>query len=243
MFEEKRSREFLDIFKEIEQHLQSESEFSGHQSFHNLIDEFREKHSVIEFYYDQLRHIRNIRNLLVHNHEFYAVPNEKSLEVLKKIKDIIKNPPSVIPLFEKEVLTASADSFLIEAARTMRENDFSQVPVIDSKNHIIDLLTSNSIARWLGSLDNNENIDVSARNVRVEDVLEYKEGHCRYEIVDRRTSVVEVLNLFKEASKRGERLEAIIITDEGNKEGDQKGIITGSDVTSIYDNIDLNFSN
>ncbi|SDM37449.1 CBS domain-containing protein [Halarsenatibacter silvermanii] len=242
MFEEKRSREFLDIFKEIEQHLQSESEVSGHQSFHNLIDEFREKHSVIEYYYDQLRHIRNVRNLLVHNHEFYAVPNEKSLEVLRKIKDVIKNPPSVIPLFKKEVLTASADGFLIEATRKMRENNFSQVPVIDSNDHIIDLLTSNSIARWLGSLNDNDSIEVSAGNVRVKDVLEYREGHCRYEIVDRRTSVVEVLNLFKEANKRGERLEAIIITDEGNKGGAQEGIITGSDVTSIYDNIDVSLS-
>lgn len=240
MMTEKQSQEFIDLFNEIEQYLQKKSKHDHYQSFQNLIDEFKHKNSIVDFYYEELAHIKQVRNVLVHNHEFYAVPNEKSMETIRNIKKMLMSPPTVIALFADEVMTARHDDPIMKTIIKMDERGYTQVPVLNDEKEVIDMLTTNTITRWLGSLQLDGEVYKIKKTMTVNEALDYGEEKLIYEFVAADLNIASVIEIFNRVQKSDKKLEGILITENGKKNEDLLGIITKWDITEIYETMGKN---
>ena len=119
----------------------------------------------------------------------------------------------------------------------MKELSYSQAPVVSGNGTITDLLTTNTIARWLATCVSNEGKFQKLRETRLDEVLlcaeEQEEGVKCFEIIRAKMDCFTVLKLFENAASSGRRLDALIITADGTKNGKIVGIITQWDIPNV----------
>ena len=232
------TKEFIEHFNDIEKYLKAK-EKDSHKSFNDLIFENKKNDSTISFYYEELKYLKNLRNMLVHNNKYYAIPNKFSLNQIKKIKEKITDPELAYPLFSSEVLTVNDKDTIIETIKIMKEKSYSQVPVVNQKNKFIDLLTNNTISRWIGSLEDNGGGRIIMDDTLVGDVLDYGENYYSYDFISRKSKLPNVIDKFEKAQESGNKLEALFITQNGNKNESLLGIITSWDLPEIYSKLSV----
>ena len=131
-----KAEELVKIYNEIHEYMKEVMGIEDYVSFKNLVDQSKKEDPTISYYADYLKKIADLRNMIVHNNEIYALPNDKSFALIKKIRDILLAPPLVIPKFQKEVFTITSGKSIFKAARMMKEHSFSQIPVVDNNNNI-----------------------------------------------------------------------------------------------------------
>jgi hypothetical protein len=66
-------------------------------------------------------------------------------------------------------------------------------------------------------------------------VLGFGEAGRRYEVVDRHCLVADVLTRFTDATRKGRRVEAVLVTPTGDEAEHAIGIITIQDLPRLYD--------
>lgn len=185
-------------------------------------------------YKDDLREYGELRNAIVHDNRgagyVIAEPNTAAVESIEKLRDLIKKPPVIYPLFKITVLSHDINDSIDNAVREMTEKNFSQIPII-SNGKFKALLTTDTISRWLGS---NVADDIfSLRETTIGHVLKFSEYPNNFLFVARNTTLFKVLEFFDEFEGRGKRLEALLITDSGNQNDKIIGIITISDLPKL----------
>ncbi len=230
----KNSDRFIDAFNKIEEYLRRYTKRGKSESFYALVATASESHATVRRFSTDLKEFADLRNAIVHERtdgHVIAEPNDAAVEAIEHIASLLLNPPKVIPLFQSEVETVSVDDPITEAVRTMFEKSFSQVPVYDGIS-FVGLLTSNSIARWLGARATEDIFSLS--ETPVSDVLEYTEDTENFYFLRRDATVFEVLEAFHTFERQGKRLEAILITQNGKRSESLMGIITIWDLPKIY---------
>ena len=112
----------------------------------------------------------------------------------------------------------------------MVEHSFSQIPITED-GHIGGVLTTNTIARWLGA---NVREDIfSLSETTINDVIAYTEDPENHVFVNRKTTLFEVLERFQDFDNRGKKLEAVLMTDTGKSTQRLLGILTVSDLPKV----------
>jgi len=230
--------QFLEYFNEIEKYL-SNKDSSSNLGFARLIGKYQDSDKIIRQYAGELMHLKDIRNILVHNNNYYAVPNEFSMGKIKNIRDKIINPPRVYPLFNSKVETVNNNQPIIEVIKFMKERSYSQVPVVNDDNQFLDLITNNAISRWIGNLADQDRGQTVFEKASVKDVLDYEEESSVFEFIARDTLIVDVIDRFEEAQKQGRKLEAIFITDNGSKTEKLLDILTSWDLPEMYAELEI----
>lgn len=138
--------------------------------------------------------------------------------------------PRVFPLFKQKVYSVSIDDSVGKALKIMYENSFSQLPIFkDGK--FVDLLTNNTISRWLGSCVSDEIF--SLRETTIKEVLSYTENPDSYFFLNKDESLQEALERFQYFESIGKPLDAVLITENGKPTEELLGIITFSDFPKI----------
>ncbi len=229
---------FLEYFNEIEKHLNNK-DGNSNLGFARLIGKYQDRDKIIRQYAGDLMHLKDIRNLLVHNNNYYAIPNEYSLEKIKNIRDRIINPPKVYPLFNSKVETVRDNEPIIKVIKFMKERSYSQVPVVNDDNQFLDLITNNAISRWIGSLGEQKGAQILFEKALVKDVLDYEEESSVYEFISRDTLIVDVIDRFEDSQKQGKKLEAIFITNNGKKTEKLLDILTSWDLPEMYSKLEI----
>jgi CBS domain-containing protein len=112
----------------------------------------------------------------------------------------------------------------------MFENSFSQLPVYKD-NLFYDLLTNNTISRWLGA--NVKEEIISLIETPVMEVLKFTELKDNYYFLEKDASIESALEKFNEFEAMGTTLDAILITSNGSPMDDLMGIITYTDLPKI----------
>jgi CBS domain-containing protein len=112
----------------------------------------------------------------------------------------------------------------------MYERAYSQVPVYRGKN-LVGLLTSDAIARWLGSIQGSSRR--SADRATVGNVLARAETWSPFELVRRDARVADVLGLFDQAMQDGSPLVAVVITQDAAATDRPLGIVTAADLPRL----------
>jgi predicted transcriptional regulator len=235
--EKKNSERFLNAFIEIESRLKEIVNNDVHKAFYQLVDRAARKNESIEKYKATLKEYAELRNAIVHKRidgEAIAEPHTSVVEDLEFICKMITKPPKLEDEFLRKVIKCSSYDRISVAARRMFGNSFTQIPVYDSRK-FVGLLTTDSMARWMSA--NLESGAGYTEDVDVRSILEFNEHKENCIFISRTATVFDAISAFEQWHKRGARLNAIIITEMGDRNENPLGILTLFDLPRLYSTI------
>ncbi len=224
---------FLNAFSQIEHELHRILDLKEHWRFFDLIRKAAKLNPVIERFKYDLKEYGELRNAIVHDRtggEVIAQPNNEVVENLERIVSLLLEPPKVLPLFQKEVLTLSISDALSNAIKQMSHFSYSQVAIREN-DAVVTMLTSNMLIRWLGETLHDENFDLNA--ISVGDVLSEVGREDNFRLVAAHATLFEVLDLFSQHQNEGKKLESVLITEHSHPHEPFLGIITNRDLPKL----------
>ncbi|WP_295722009.1 CBS domain-containing protein, partial [uncultured Limnobacter sp.] len=182
---------------------------------------------------NEMRRFAELRNLMVHDwqvNEPAVEPSERLVERLERLYASFTNPPKVFPEFKMVVGTCTPDDEIRIPISLMRDGSYSQVPVLN-EGKVIDLLTAETVTRWLASEIPNQLIDLPS--IKVRDVLKHRVGKEGFRLISRSFTLLDVANLFESQKTLGQEIDALIITESGKDGQNILGLVTVYDMPSI----------
>ena len=226
---------FIDYYNKIDIFLSEEHPKTGYISFYQKVKS--SKNTAVIRFKDELLSLANLRNAIVHNpkigNKTIAEPHEKTVERLKEIHKNITKPKKVIPEFKFEVLGAKKEDYIKDILKIMKEQSFSQFPVFDDNNQVLELINNNTISRWLTDLID-DNGDILIEKVKVEDLIPEIEFKENYKYVSRNTSIYDAYDLFiNQINTKKRNLDVVFITETGKNYEPLLGLITIADIANL----------
>lgn len=233
--ERSRSDRFLVAFARAEEALEDLLGTGSGNSFRWLVRQAAKRDPLVRSVEDDLMELSELRNAIVHDRGggyVVAEPHQQTVTRLERIVELIVDPPRIDEVMSRPVKTCRPEEPIAEAARRMVDDEFSRLPVYAEDGAFLGLLTANAIARWVatrlaGAVD-------SLREEPVAAVLEYGEAGQRFEVVDRRALVTDVVAMFVDAPREGRRVEAVLVTPTGEATERPMGIVTVQDLPRLY---------
>ena len=227
---------FTNTYNDIVKKLREMTNSDQGTGFYKLLEKAKSRNSlVINMVGSELKEMADLRNTIAHDKSNkrpdLAIPTDYAIKRISEIEELLVNPPKVIPLFRKVVFSLQYNDPISKASKSIYENNYSQIPIYNQKD-FIGLLTSNSIARWVGAKEICD-LAVSVSNV-YDKYTEYKDN---YRFISKNTNLFNTLDIFNEFQNKGKRLEAILITDSGKEKESLLGIITIYDLHIIFKKI------
>ena len=220
--------EFVRCYNEIDAELRRLLQKTKKTSFVDLVTEF-ERTGCTREDADLLRRVAGLRNFIIHepkkDDDFCAVPTELMLADLLAFLQQLLAPEKVVPRFAKRVETVSPNDSLSHVLRRVARRDFSQFPV-HSNRRFMGLLTENGITRWLAKHIERTLSLVDLDEVFVSELLREEEQRNNCAFIGPDVTVAAVRSMYLEE----EMLEAVLITENGQRSESPLGIITRWDM-------------
>ncbi|MEW5784117.1 MAG: CBS domain-containing protein [Bacillota bacterium] len=229
---------FLNAYAVIEHEMQKMLDLKDRRRFYDLIDKAARVNPVINRYKFDLKEYGDLRNAIVHDRadgQVIAEPNNDAVAAIERIAGMLLEPPRVVPLFQKRVLTLSASEAVTRAVKEMSRHAYTQVPLIEADT-MIGLLTSNMIVKWMGKSLTDGSLDLEQTTLG--DVLRIVGHEDNYRLVSINTSLFKVVDLFYRCQVEGNKLEAVLITEHANTSEPLIGIITNRDLPLVQRELD-----
>ncbi|MFS0671802.1 CBS domain-containing protein [Ornithinibacillus sp. 179-J 7C1 HS] len=227
---ERNSDRFITAFNRIDKALDSELESNKGIGFSKAVRILTKYNPVIRRYKDDLLEFAELRNAIVHNRidivQVIAEPHDSIVEQIERIEQEITKPKLVIPQFEKQVHSFEINDSLSSLLDAVEEKGYSKFPVYDGEN-FKGLVTENGITKWLS-----ENKEASTKEILLHEILPYQKEN-NHEFINKTASIYEAVELFKENIGKGNRLDALLITNNGEKNEKLLGIITAWDIMGV----------
>ncbi len=235
MNEEGRAAKFISVYNEIDHFLRVSLHEEKWVSYHELVERSAKFNRIVREYEEDLKQIGDLRNAIVHRStgEIIAVPCESIVSRAEEILKKLKAPPLVIPMFQKQVVTADEKESIAKIIKLMKDNNFSKIPVYENGRFLF-LATAEAIVRYIS-----ENLTADLRNSRIRNVSGYMEHKDNCQFVSKDTDVFKVAEIFEIYHRNGEKLDAVIITENGDKNLPPLGMITLFDVGVIYRTMEI----
>lgn len=191
------------------------------------------RYQVIETFKKDLEQYAKLRNAIVHEKievGFYiAEPNEKVVIHIEKIANILSQPNYALSIASKDVVYFDDRDKILKVTSAIKDHGYSKFPVYQN-NKCIGLLTSSSIVKWLAR--NMKNGSVNLANIRISDIMKFEKAHP-IDFVSKEINIFEVENIFEKSHKKKQKLECVIITENGRPEEKPLGIVTPWDLIEI----------
>jgi CBS domain-containing protein len=231
------SSRFLAAYDAVQQFLSTLCDAKSADVFASTLRRAAAVSPVVANYKDQLIEFYEARNVIEQysrRDELVVTPCESVVERMEAIEQMLSSPPCLGTLFKKAVEVCEADTPIGAAVKNMAACSYSQLPVYQNSG-LIGLLTTDTIARWLG--------ECLARKAGVPDeasvgtVLGSAEFADNFDLLAPTHSVFDALERFARHQKSGKRCDAIIITEGASGTCRPVGIITMSDVPKLYEAI------
>lgn len=228
------SDDFLDYYNKIDSYLKKSNNCETYESFSHKVNS--SSNNIVQRSKGELISLGELRNAIVHNPKIngkvIAEPHEETVIRIKELYETIINPKKVYPEFQSEVLGAKEDDFINDIIFKMREKSFSQFPIFNQENNIIEIINTNTISRWL-SLKLEENGTILIDNVKVRDLIPEIEFKANYHFISRNASIYDAFDLFtKEIHSKHRNLDLLFITNSGKPTEKILGLITIEDIAS-----------
>ncbi|MGO4888550.1 CBS domain-containing protein [Anaerobacillus sp. MEB173] len=223
---------FITAFNSIEKALKKELLLDRHYSFIKLVDLSKKRNPLVMKYELDLKKFAELRNAIVHEQteiEFIiAEPHIQIVEEIEKIKEELTKPELVIPRFKRKVIYFQLEDRLTTVLKAIKEHAFTQYPIYkDGK--FFGLITENGIVRWLSNKVDKDQITLNSKTL--DQVMLYERHAQNVIFIHKETTLYEAQDLFvKQLDKKFTRLDALLITETGDKNEPLLGIITPYDV-------------
>jgi predicted transcriptional regulator len=227
------SARFLEAFNAVEGWLRRRLNAAARTDFPELVDLVAKEHAGVKRHADLLKKFGRLRNLVVHEYSRdkpMTVPTPYTVERITAVRDELLSPPSLYSVCTRPVATCGPPDAVGSAAKTMREGSYSQLPVYDG-TAFVGLLTAETVAWWVaGNLAGGQELMAEER---VADVLRHQEDPDNHAFLGRASTVPDGLAAFDAFLKRGKRLEAILLTENGRTTEQPLGIVTIHDIPKL----------
>lgn len=226
------TKRFLALFAEAEKLVASAAgRSSGRNGFSSNLTVAQQKDIRFRRFSEELRVSADVRNLLSHQRfrsDYPVAPSPSLTKALEHAVTTLKNPPKVINHFRpKELREFSPEDDIAEVLAYTTHHNFSQVLVRRSGK--LDLLSSNTIHRWLASCVDVELVDL---NIPVSKVLRFKEPkRTEIQFSNRHTDLFDALSLFQGGQAKS--LLALVITERGKSEEKPLAFVTPWDLGEL----------
>lgn len=223
--------EFLSSFNRIEKWLKEELNNPVSMGFSEMVRRLaRRKENQIDQFEDDLLQMAQLRNAIVHEQisaDFViAEPNEWAVERLKEIEAALTTPEKVFPRFAKKVTGFEREIEVKVLLNIIAKKRYSQFPIYDHGT-FKGLITVGGLGLWLAIESSQGTIVLNGKTAA--DLLETNYKESNYQFVSQDTPIYQVEKMFSSQN----RLEAILITKDGNPNGNLLGIIRPRD---LYNN-------
>ncbi len=219
---------FLISFNRIEKWMRDEMGNARNMGFTELVRRLAQrKQLMIRKYEDDLLQLAQLRNAIVHDRiavDFViAEPNDWTVKRIQLIEQELIRPETVLPRFAKRVTGFEQDLPLLELLKIVAEKRYSQFPLYN-KGKFVALITLRNIGFWLAKESQKGPVDLT--NKRALDLIIQNGKYTNYHFVPAKTYIYEVEAMFREQGT----LEAVLITKDGNPDGNLLGIIRPRDI-------------
>ncbi len=225
------SGKFETAFNRIHKSLKEMVKGTDSDAFVELLYSGYKNHSLIRKYKSELHQFAKLRNAIVHervNADYYIA--EPHIEVVERIEEICKEfekPQTALSIATSPVFYYYEDAYLKDVLKVINKFDFTRFPVYDKDDKYVALLTSTEIIQWMAK-HFSDNV-VTIEDVRVKKLL--KKGKNYFvTFVKEQASLYEIEELFERYHTRGKKLQAVIITETGDRHGKPIGVITPWDL-------------
>ncbi|WP_047982822.1 CBS domain-containing protein [Ornithinibacillus californiensis] len=224
------SDRFITAFNRIDKAMDNEIGNSKGIGFSKAVRILTKYNPVVRRYKDDLLEFAELRNAIVHNRmdtdQVIAEPHDSVVEQIEQIESEITKPKQVIPQFEKRVLSFDLKDSLSRLLDAIHGKGYSKFPVYDGAD-FKGLITESGITKWLA-----KNKDAIIAEVTIEQIMPYQKEN-NYEFIAKNASVYEAVEVFKENIGKGNRIDALLITADGERTNKLNGIITTWDIMGI----------
>ncbi|MBO0439501.1 CBS domain-containing protein [Candidatus Enterococcus ikei] len=228
-----RAEEFLSSFNRIEKWFREQLNNPTSMGFSEMVRRLaRKKDSQITLFQDDLLQMAQLRNAIVHERistDFViAEPNDWAVQRMQEIEQALISPEKVLPRFSKKVTGFDVNISIKEILSIVARKQYSQFPIYDD-GVFKGLITVRGIGIWLAIESSKGDIHLEGKKASELLVNNYKGSN--YQFVSKETTVFQVEEMFVTQV----RLEAILITKDGNPNGSLLGIIRPRD---LYNNLE-----
>ncbi|MBT2686240.1 CBS domain-containing protein [Bacillus sp. ISL-37] len=200
-------------------------------AFVELLYSGYKNHSLVRKYKSELHQFAKLRNAIVHervNADYYIA--EPHIEVVERIEEICKEfekPQTALSIATSPVFYYYEDAYLKDVLKVINKFDFTRFPVYGKGDKYVALLTSTEIIQWMAKHFSDS--VVHFEDVRVKELLTKGKNYF-VTFVDEDASLYHIEELFERYHTRGKKLQAVIITETGDRHGKPIGVITPWDL-------------
>lgn len=226
------AQKFIDLYNELDQLFATALNQLDYIPFREKIRELETKHSIVRRYSQDLVLFGNLRNAIAHKTKGgipIAEPVNDAVFQFSRIIEEFKNPLRVIPAFQFEIFSVAPDTPLIDLLQEMKTQNFSQAPILGADGKVIEVISTNTISRWLFAEYENQLIDLTA--AKISDLMPHIETKENYGLISRNTTVYEAAEIYLKRSKeKKSQLDCLIITQNGKPTEKLIGIVCIEDI-------------
>ncbi len=225
------SGKFETAFNRIHKALKEMVKGTDSDAFVELLYSGYKNHSLVRKYKSELHQFAKLRNAIVHervNADYYIA--EPHIEVVERIEEIAKEfekPQTALSIATSPVFYYYEDAYLKDVLKVINKFDFTRFPVYDKDDKYVALLTSTEIIQWMAKHFSDS--VVHFENVRIKELLTKGKNYF-VTFVDEEASLYHIEELFERYHTRGKKLQAVIITETGDRHGKPIGVITPWDL-------------
>jgi CBS domain-containing protein len=225
------SGQFEVAFNRIHRCLKELVKNASNDAFVELLNTGFKNHSIIRRYKNELYQFAKLRNAIVHEKvdvDYYiAEPHKEVVARIEEIADHFEKPPLAITAASTPVFYYYEDALLKDVLKAINKFDFTRFPIYSKNNVYRGLLTSTDIIRWMARKFSSDVI--SLENVKVGEVLT-KDKNYYVDFVSEKATLYEVEERFDTYHTQDKKLQAVILTENGEKDSKPKGVITPWDL-------------
>lgn len=223
-----RSEEFLNSFNRLEKWMRETLGNPGSMGFSEMTRRLaRNKELAVNQFEEDLLQMAQLRNAIVHekiSDDFViAEPNKWVVKRIGEIEAALTLPEKVIPKFQKNVTGFERNVPITDILRIIAKKGYSQFPLYD-KGKFEGLITLRGIGYWLALEAQKGPIVLEKR--RAEELIVENGKKVNYRFVSEDTTIFQVERMFHESGN----LEAVLITKDGDPDGNLLGIIRPRDI-------------
>lgn len=198
--------------------------------FSRCVKILSKSNAVLKRYRDDLLEFAELRNAIVHNRidTDYAIaePHLSVVESIEAIEQEITEPKKVYPLFSRKVIIFQESDSLRELLTVIRDKEMSRFPIY-KEGKFQGLISDRGITQWLAK---NMNRDFSSGvKTSLQEILAYQKNNT-YRFISKNTTLYQAQEIFKDEIGKGNRIDVLLITENGKRWEELLGIMTPRDV-------------
>lgn len=209
--------------------------------FVDLLHRHARRHKLLARHLDRLLALHGLRNAMVHTvgrrDRFVAEPMPHVVVELRRIADLLEAPPNLPADVFHPVHVFSLQDALRSVLRFMHQKGFSQVPVEDMQGQLVDVLTLQTVTRWLAAAMDADSVDLDA--VPLAEVLPHQEHDFHYTFASSNSNCEEIFDLFVNAQSQGIALDVVMLTNNGQRQREIDGMVTVTDLPLLVESLGL----